>query len=263
MSTCPPPAVLMAFGEGVLTGALCDDVRRHLEQCRVCRLLIEDLGRAGNWEGDAQSVRRVWSRIESARAQGEQRRSRWLWTMIPAIGTAAMLLLLLPTLPTPLPPLHRAIMAAPVWNLAAMARVEPAPVHIGIESVLLWRGGHPASELVQALTLYRNADYVRAVPALRAVKQRHAEAKVPLAVSLLMSGRDDAAYEELAGETSEEARWYRAQAALRLERFASARDELQAVCQGSGTHATAACALSRELLLPSHIRYSDPHSDKR
>lgn len=270
-AACPSPARLQAFVLGALPEEQAEPLERHLAGCAACQTLARDLA---EWRPPAvgrSEVERLWRRVTDAAPElrRKRRRPHWAWISAPVAAAAAVVLALrlTPAVPAPgPPPPATASMAAPRYDLRAMAAVEKAPVRLPASALLLWRGVNrtavPAEtrELVAALTPYGKDDYRQAAVLLASVSQRYPrsfEAAFYLGVSLLLLERPAEAAAPLEraralgdGPQKKEASWYLALAHLRRGSVRQARPLLEEVCSGGDARAGSACGALRQLAAP-------------
>src|SRR5262249_25462198 len=91
---CPPPDRLQAANEGVVPSAVAETVLRHLESCRTCKSLLQDLASLGDALVDLDQQQRIRRRIGHAT---QRRWDSFSWLMRPwpaaAIAAAALVLI--------------------------------------------------------------------------------------------------------------------------------------------------------------------------
>jgi hypothetical protein len=265
--SCPHPARLQAYTVGALPDEQMDELREHLAACRGCRALEEGFASAEAASADGAEVEALWRRLEPEveaareRERRAQSRRRLWWTAVPAGALAlAMLAVVLPRrqsgVPAPAPP----AVSAP--DVTLLARLDPAPVELPLEELLVTRGVGRAGlspEMTAAFQAYQRGDYAAAARRFGEVAQkggRRFEAPFYFGVSLLLSDRAGEALAPLRvartlGDAGQAARaqWYLAQAHLKRNNAAGARAELDPLCRGGGERAADACKLIERLPL--------------
>ncbi len=266
MTRCPHPARLQAYGAGALPGEQREDLRRHLDGCDACRALLEAFSQVEPIAADAAEVtalrRRIEPAVQAARRE-RQRPGRWrllVWASVPAFAVALVLLVVGLRQRQGNPSEQPATAAAPVRDVTLLARLEPAPVELPLEDLLVTRStGAPGlpPELVVAFQSYQRGEYPQAAERFgEAARKGPARFEVHFyrGVALLLSGQAGeavAALQEAGASASEEqtpkVRWYLAQAYLRLARSSPARAELDALCRAQGAFGRDACETLRRL----------------
>jgi hypothetical protein len=263
---CPHPAHLQAYGAGALPDEQMDAVRLHLVGCAGCHALLEVLAQAEMPAPDSTELDALRRRIEPAllAARGEERRPwRWrplVWTSIPVIAVALVTLAVglrqrdrgAPPRPEP------AAVTTP--DITLLARLDPAPVELPLEDLLVTRSTGAAGlppELVAAFQAYQRGEYPLAVERFGAVVRKGSgrfEVHFYYGVALLLSGQAREAVPALQKASSlatsgqaPRVQWYLAQTYLRLADASPARAELESLCRAQGDYGRDACEVLRRL----------------
>jgi hypothetical protein len=246
--SCPHAARIQAYTMKALPEDQMEEMRLHLAQCEDCRRLADDFGEADMDPAGDEEVQALWTRIAPAmeaerRAAGPPWWRMWAWIAAPV--AAALLLVLLVPRSDPRP--ESAAIPLPEKDISVMARLEPAPLELPLDDLLITRGaGQPAlsPQLTSAFQQYQRGEYAAAAEALHALESRHGarfEVFFYQGVSFLLGGRAGEAVAPLqrarqlgAPDREHLVRWYLAQTYLRLRQAGPAREELRAVCQSTG-----------------------------
>jgi tetratricopeptide (TPR) repeat protein len=230
---CPEPAVLQAFRAGVLPAESSVEVMRHVENCSLCKLTVQDMeevDRAPLAEADRI---RIWNRIQSGITPGavhyqvgSPTAGFWQSMLRPwPIATTAVLLIGIAILiglnlkrvspvrqeeaVSQLPPDSGsgqvARPATPEQSPTAGSvafRLDKPPVRLPAAAVMVWRGesagpDSQTKELAEALAPYRIDKFAEAERRLQEVAKRYprlAEAPFYLGVcELFLNRNEDAA----------------------------------------------------------------------
>jgi cytochrome c-type biogenesis protein CcmH/NrfG len=278
MQRCPPPEMLRAAQEGVLPGGVQSLVAAHVEQCRVCRLLVEALDDPSMAGLTSQEQLRVGRsvRAKTAKAARHGFRFGWAWRAPIPVSVGALFLLMASAWwvlrePVSPPSSARAVVepaGSPIRTTPSAFTLEKAAVRLPAAAVLVWRGDPDADperasrDLSSALEPYQRDEFSDAARRLTEVTRQHpksAGAHFYLGVSDLFLQREVEAIaaletaKRLAGSDAvlaEETAWYLALAYQNTGQREAAARELRPLCEAKGTLATRACAGLQELAVP-------------
>jgi hypothetical protein len=254
---CPPPDLLRSFRADVVPQDVKDLVQQHVQNCRVCQILADDLEEI-EAPISSEERRRIRDRVfNEVRHRGWSPSWRWVWAVIPVSAVAAIILLFVwnrfPTQNS----VHN--------NASAISSVTPSvfalkPPKVGAPIPLVMRGtseGTYLSELMRALEPYRAGNYEQAATSLNALAQKYprsAEVAFYSGASLLMEGKNSEAADRLKrgaaladGRLAGECRWYLAIAEIRSNDADEAVAPLRDLCDMPGEYQARACAGINEL----------------
>jgi TolA-binding protein len=273
-ANCPPPQLIIAAkGEG-LPEELRLRVNEHLQQCKACRMLAEDLEATEPAERTAQEKARMRARLEPMLGTSASSRP-WSWVRGLALRPVPIAVLALAVLAVGgfflaqrMQERGRNVAHVPPPNsplvVAATLPLEKPAIALPQDSDIIWRGGETSgtsypAQLEAALKPYDKGDYAGAAEKLRQLEKKFPgqfEAKFYRGVCLLFLNDATAAAELQAarglgkGPESYEAAWYLAIAEQRNGRNDSAVAELQKLCQTDSAYAPRACEATESR--PSH-----------
>ncbi len=265
MTNCPHPARLQAYAAGALPDDQMGEMRLHLAVCGACRALQEQFTQAEPEPAGREEVESLWRRIEpEVKAARESRRRPRSWRMLAWVTVPAVATLLLLVAPWRRPgvdaPPAAAPAVAPAPDLTLLARLEPAPVELPLEDLLVTRstGGIGLTpELTAAFQAYQKGDYRQAAIGFGAVARKGSvrfEVHFYHGVSLLLSGQPAEAVAALEkaravapAAQAPRVQWYLAQAHLKLADAQAASTELDALCRAQGAYGHDACQLLEQV----------------
>ncbi len=249
----PRPDLLQAVDEDVLPADIAREVRSHLESCRICAQLRQDLLHPPLSEPSVRELIRLRSLAQPATG------SRKFPARYLGIAAAAAALLVIGIWL----PKREAVGPPPRIQLAkqapsqSMLQLQPAPLRLPLSSAIIFRGQRDDSterylkDLGTALEPYRATRYPEAASKLESLAARYPRSVEPLfylGVARLMTGLPQFAIEPLqkslgiGGEAlNDDIRWYLAIARERTGAWDQALPLLEALCQGEGPYHRAAC----------------------
>jgi hypothetical protein len=269
--TCPHAARVQAYTAEALPEDQMESVRLHLAACDDCRRLAGAFARAESEPADRAAVEALWRRLSPHVEATRPRKARprrlflWAWAAVPAAAAVVIAIFLarppqthLLSLRPPSPP------AAPALDLTLLARLEPPPLELPLEDLLVTRstgGAGLAPGLTAAFQAYQRGDHAGAAQQFDALeRQGSARFEVFLyhGISLLLTRRPAEAaplFRKAAGladpQRRPEAQWFLAVALLLQNEVTPARAQLQAVCASGHSRAPDACGLLRQFATPA------------
>ena len=261
---CPPPQLVRAFNADVLPKNLKGSVQRHVEGCRVCQNLARDIGEVDAALSPEEQLRIRGHIFDKVHRRGRSPSRRLFWALIPALGVAAMIILVIWTHFPPQNPVRKIASAISTPDAAvAPATVfvlEKANVEMPIPLVMRGASENRQADvagLIRALEPYQAGDYTEAIKRLEPLAQKYPRAaEVPfyLGVSLLFEGKNSEAAKNLeraetlsTGQLAGASRWYLAIANIRSGRPDEAVVPLQGLCDAPGEYHARACSGLKEL----------------
>jgi len=266
-SHCPAPSLLAAFQAEILPDDLKLALRQHIEHCRLCAKLIQDLAEVETSPLTTEEKWRIRARIPDVVHELKPRKMKTgflLWA--PTAAYAALALVILGSGFLTWHSLRQG--SEPyVTSEQSIFRVEKAAIKLPI--TLTWRGESETNQvyiadLVYALEPYKTNHYTQAVKRLMPLTQRFpqgAEGYFYLGISQLMLGQDSVASTNLkqaeqllAGQPSgvlamDEVDWYWIVARIHAGHRLEAAGDLHKLCQTAGDYQTRACTGLKELSL--------------
>jgi hypothetical protein len=268
--TCPHPARVQAYTAEALPEEQMEALRSHLTVCDGCRCLADAFARAEMEPAGPEAMNALWARLSAHVEAARPARRGFRRFLLPAcalvpVAAAAVLAIYLtrpPAAPlvlqTPLPP------AAPSMEFPVLARLEPPPLELPLEDVLVTRSAGTAGlgpGLTAAFQAYQKGDYSGAAQRFDVLERQGSErfeAFLYHGVSLLLTGRAAEAaplLRKAAGLAGagrrEQAQWFLAVALLRENQVAAARGPLRAVCASGHERARDACGLLGQIAGPA------------
>ena len=261
LPSCPPLAILLAYGEGVLPEEGETEIGGHVAGCAVCQLLLKDMSsvEAPGWTGVERS--RIRSRMVAGGVRFDNGLRRYGWMAVAAclllaVGLAGRWMkhqTVEQQAAVPVAPM----VSAPKTVDLEVAKLEP-PV---LQPQLVMRGAPSkepgANDLAPAFALYEKNDYQGAAHRFALLAKEFPKSDIPmlyLGVSQLLDGDNAGALGSLAQADAraahsrkDAASWYHAVAAVRMH-SADAAPMLRTLCKrDASSYANQACAAAAEL----------------
>jgi len=269
---CPRPEMLQAARSEVLPPEVAEDVKQHLQGCRLCQSVVTDLEALDSADFDAARHTRIWKRVQTALSgQNEAATVPAPWKLwlrpvpLAALGFAVIVLAVgIQFLRDRRAPSTTTVLNhVPALPQAPSAlRLEKAPIVLPASAVVVWRGAEDAkSREIKALKLalapYEANNYTDATQRLDRLRKKYprmAEAPFYLGVCQLFLNENEDAVRSLkdaanfaSAPLKDEAAWYLALAEYRSGKADRAIGLLQPLCQAGGKNSSRACAGIKEL----------------
>jgi len=274
-SRCPEPRLLLAAREGVLPTDLQSAIQTHLRDCAECHVLQESLEEAQLPDVTGKQIKQLYARIQenlpaaAAPSRTSFFQSLWLWRLAPV--AAAVLVMI--SLGVWYRQLHRdesrptqiaVPVPTPVVQLASVVLLEPAPVELPLDALLVRRNSGADQhtlyirKLAEALAPYRTGSYAQSAAGLSQVASAYPnapEVHFYYGVCLLLIDRPGEAAQHLSRENlfirtpwQRKASWYLGIAQLRSGDAAGAVNVFRRLCESKGERKENACEAVRSLL---------------
>jgi len=245
---CPPADRLWAGARGELPPDEVVLLTNHLASCEACTLAWRVAMDFGDTDRAASVTPMVPRRTPSMPV--------WLPIAASVMLVAGSLVAYRMTRSAPAPAVSQTQTPAPPSAPVFVLALEKADIRISARTGLVWRGTGDQrtfmNDLAEALVPYRDGQYAAAVDRLEGVARKYQDMAEPhfyLGVSRLLAGRAADAVSPLqrAQELAEDglrdnAAWYLAVAYERAGQPQRAREQLHALCTGSGANKDRACA---------------------
>lgn len=251
---CPSPDVLLACNQGVLPSALEQAVQKHIQDCSVCKMLLNDLASLSTFQ--AQPVLTT-KQNRTIRARIPGLASRPGWAGFVAVAAAAVLAAILLNHR----PHHAAATSAaqaPSMPVSApLAKLDPPEgILSGAEMRTALPTGRPTpAELAPAFIAYSQNKYREAATDFSVLSERYPESDIVflyMGVSQLFLDEDETALATLGRAVAlaqparaDAANWYHAVAALRLQDTDSKHLFDQQCTRRGSPYARQACVMAK------------------
>lgn len=277
---CPDLHLLLAAREGVLPPEIQSTIQDHARQCTLCRVLQDSIEREKLPHVSKEQLKNLGAHLHgklsdaSAPEGFAHSLSLWIRRLAP-VATALLLVLSLGlgyrqfySGDTPLTEILVPA-SAPAADPASLVRLEPAPVELPLDALLIRRdsGANEPTlyirQLAEALAPYQKGDYLQASSGLAQMAHLYPNApEVPFfqGICLLFLDKPGEAVRHLSREDlyrgtsyQRKASWYLGIAYLHLGNTAGAMKEFRKLCQNGGERKTEACEAAESLsTLGSH-----------
>ncbi len=271
---CPDLHLLLAAREGVLLPEIQSTILNHTRQCTLCRVLQDSIEREKLPHVSKEQLKNLRAHLHGKLSDAfapevfAHSWSLWIRRLVPV--AAALLLVLSLGLgyryfyPGDTPFTQVLVPAStPAADPATLVRLEPAPVELPLDALLIRRdsGANESTlyirQLAEALAPYQKGDYLQASSGLAQLAHLYPNApEIPFfqGICLLFLDKPGEAVRYLSREdlyrgTSYQRRasWYLGIAYLHLGNSAGAMTEFQKLCQDVGERKTEACEAAESL----------------
>ncbi len=242
-SKCPPPEMLLAYQQNVLRDEAESAIETHLQKCRICPILLEDLVSISQQNLTSDEDRRIRGSIPALAPKIVARPWRFYAAAIAACLVLSVGIALF------LRHSSSGSNAVPHGSSASMdiasITIEKLPPPQTAEPQFVLRGDASSAEptlaeLAPAFDAYRQNDYTRSADRFGELAKRFPKSDVPalyLGISQLFLGQHEAALQSLTQadtlaqpERKDAAGWYHAVAAVQAH-APEAASLLRSICQ--------------------------------